>query len=144
MVKRFQKAALIALFTAMSSMSMSAPTTNASNELVLEAPVVKDAPAASSIAPSVIRRIEKLVRLPPGAKPFAKYERYYTKVVVGGRDMISAEFIVPYWVDDNMPTAHVVNSENDFPLYTDAGCYVIWFSYDIKRKRISNLSCESR
>jgi len=143
MVKRFQKATLIALFTAMSSMSMSAPTTNASNELVLEAPVVKDAPPARPIAPSIIRHIEQAVRL-PGAKPFAEYERYYTKIVVGGRDVISAEFIVPIWKIDHVPTAHVVNSEKGFPWYSDAGCLVIWFSYDIKRKRISNLSCEAR
>ena len=144
MVRRFQMAALIALFTTMSSTSMSAPTTNTSNELVLEAPVVKDAPAARQISPGIIRHIERLVRLPPGAEPFAEYERYYTKVVVSGHDMISVEFIVPIWPDDNTRTAHVVNSEKDFPWYSDAGCYLIWFSYDVKRKRVSSMMCESR
>jgi hypothetical protein len=123
---------------------MSAPATSGSNELVLEALVIKDAPLARQIPPGIIHHIERLVKLPTGAKPFAEYERFYTKGVVGGRDAISAEFIVPIWPGDNTRTAHVVNSEKDFPWYSDAGCYVIWFSYDVKRKRVSNLMCESR
>src|SRR5580692_7373818 len=128
MGKRFQKTVLIALFTATSSVSMSAPTTTATNELVLEAPVVKDAPAVRSIAPSVIRHIEQSVILPPRAHRLAEYERYYTNIVIGRRDMISAEFIVPIWKIDHVPIAHVVESEKDFPWYSDGGCMVIWIT----------------
>jgi hypothetical protein len=101
MGKRFQKATLIVFFAATSSASMSAPATSGSNELVLEALVIKDAPLARQIPPGIIHHIERLVKLPTGAKPFAEYERFYTKGVVGGRDAISAEFIVPIWPGDN-------------------------------------------
>jgi len=88
---------------------------------------------------ALMDRIEREVRLPPGADPLSSYARSYawhqgkdgTRTVAAYYESLTGDF----------RGRRRWTTEREFPLIADGGCGVVTFSYDPATGRFENISC---
>jgi len=87
---------------------------------------------------TLLDRIEAQVRLPAGAQDLATYRRYYA--VARGPAERPARISAVYILHAPSPGRQWAR-EQDLPDYFGGGCGRISFTYDVRRGRLRNLTC---
>jgi hypothetical protein len=105
--------------------------------VVLSADAKSPLPAVSLDA---IQRVESSVKMPPGAKPIANYNRFYT-TEIRGRQMILGAFLLDSPGPHGTPPAVHIVVPQDMPTVFDGGCAVVHLQYDIRAARIVTIFC---
>jgi hypothetical protein len=110
-----------------------APGANAGQQVLQPDPVMR--PEVTQAA--LMARIEREVRLPPGAGALATYARYYA-----WRDGKDGRKVVAVWqnLTGERPGRHWV-TERDFPVIMDGGCGVVSLTWDVATARIEQVAC---
>jgi hypothetical protein len=83
-----------------------------------------------------IRRVESLVKMPPGTKSIASYNRFYALTVEAGREVIWGVFLLR----PTPPTVHIV-APDQMPDVQDGGCSVVNVRYDLREAKITAAFC---
>ena len=97
------------------------------------------APQVRALSLDDIRRVESLVKMPPGAKSIASYNRFYAIKVENGREMIWGTFLLDT-LRPPPPAVHIVAPE-EMPVIQDGGCSVVNLLYDIREAKITAAFC---
>ena len=97
------------------------------------------APQAPALSLDAIRSVESLVKMPPGVRSIASYNRFYAIKVEAGREMIWGTFLLTP-LSPPPPTVHIVRPE-DMPAIQDGGCSVVNLLYDIREAKITSIFC---
>ena len=97
------------------------------------------APQARTLSLDDIRRVETLVKMPPGAGSISGYNRFYAIKVEAGHEMIWGTFLLTNR-SPPLPTIHIVRPE-EMPAILDGGCSVVHLLYDIREAKITSIFC---
>jgi hypothetical protein len=89
--------------------------------------------------PAQVARIERGLRLPTGADPLQTYERYYTGTYKGSRRLVLGALVGLQKLPREGSLAIVKPAE--MPAIADAGCGVIWLTYDLAAQKVRSIRC---
>lgn len=98
------------------------------------------APQMRSLSLDDIRRVESLVKMPPGARSIESYNRFYAIKVENGREIIWGKFF-PTTSDLPPPTVHIVAAEKMPAGIQDGGCLQVNLFYDVRDAKITFIGC---
>ena len=96
-------------------------------------------PQVRALSLDDIRHVESLVKMPPGAKSIANYNRFYALTVETGREVIWGVFVLDI-SRPTAPTVHIV-APDEMPAVQDGGCSVVNLRYDIREAKITAAFC---
>lgn len=104
-----------------------------------------------AVSDETIRTIESRIEMPPGARPLAEYDRYYSGVRLSGREGVHGVLLLrETFTHANRGTmasvegmANVYRGDADaMPLVADGGCSVVTLYFDLASQEFVELHRE--
>lgn len=85
-----------------------------------------------------VNQLERMIKLPPGINPIAKYSRSYYGIKTGGRRFIKALYFYEETTHTHTRAGIViVNADQMPPMVLDGGCNVVNVTYDVRSREVA-------
>ena len=139
-------------FAVLAALCLSACSTGPDRRAeVLARIAAEEAAPAVVVTDETIGAIESRIEMPPGARPLAEYDRYYSGVRLSGREGVQGVLLLRRWFGDInrdgvAPVEGMANvyrgGADALPIVSDGGCAVVTLYFDLAAQEFVELHRE--